>query len=122
MSVQEDMAGKTTNCPECWDALRVPASSGLRGRAYSAQGTNPSAPDVLDKPLPELIRLGLRQAFQQRSRYFLVGVLLLFIMLFLACGGVGALQSLWEPSEKAGPINPDAGKPVRMWEMRRNLD
>jgi len=121
ISVKEEYAGKTTNCPACWDSVRVSSNSALRPRGSSGQPGDPIATEQMDMPLPRLITLALSLAIKKHSRYFIAGVLVLFIMMFLAFGGVGALQSLWGPGRDTTPAKADPNQPSRLWEMRRDL-
>jgi len=120
--VSEEYAGKTTNCPACWDSVRVSSNSVPRSRGSSGQPADPTASEQMEMPLPRLILLALSLAMKKHSRYFVAGVLVLFILLFLAFGGVGALQRLWDPTRQAAPTKTDANQPSRLWEMRRDLE
>src|SRR5436309_231363 len=91
MSVEEIHAGKTANCPTCWDSVRIPSCSALHGHG-SAHPDDP-----LDAPLPRLIVQALKLGIRQHSRYFMAGLLLLVFSLFFFCGGVGALRRLFRP-------------------------
>jgi hypothetical protein len=71
--------------------------------------------------LPRLIVQALKLGIKQHSRYFLAGVLLLALLVFLSCGGAGALQSLLGPKD-AVPRKVDSDKPANLWELRKSME
>jgi hypothetical protein len=72
--------------------------------------------------LPRLIVQALKLGIKQHSRYFLAGVLLLALLVFLSCGGAGALQSLLGPNKDAVPRKVDSDKPANLWELRKSME
>jgi len=116
MSVEEIHAGKTANCPACWDPVRVPSCSALHGHVAA----HPD--DLLDASLPRLMVHAIKLGIWQHSRYFMAGLFLLVFFLLFVCGGVAGIQRLFRPSSDEAPTKGDFDKPARLWEMRQTLE
>src|SRR5262245_22934141 len=91
ISVEEIHAGEMMNCQACWDPVRVPSSPSLHAYRSKAHADDKFARDPLAQPLPRMIVQALKLGLQEHSRYFFAGIFLLFLVVFLSCGGVGVL-------------------------------
>jgi hypothetical protein len=112
-------AGQSVNCPACWDPVKAP-STALHSHESRAKAEFESAADPLDTPLPRLILEALKGGMRQHSRYFFAGLLLVFLLLFVGCGGVGVIRNLISPEQDTTPVNVE--KPSTLWELRQKTE
>src|SRR5262249_12859659 len=116
----EMYAGHSVNCPACWDPVKAPSTSALHSHDPKGSSDGESRLDPLETPLPTLILQALKDGMRHHSRYFFAGLLLLFLLLFVGCGGVGVVRNLISPDRDTTPVNVE--KPSTLWELRQKTD
>jgi hypothetical protein len=119
IEVKEEYVGQRANCPECWDPVRVPFRS--EGSAPDLHGHSDDS-DLLTEPLPQLVAHAVGAAARQHSLYFIAGSLILIGMMFLSCGGVGAVKHLWSSNSKPIPKKTTFDEPVRLNDLRQKME
>jgi hypothetical protein len=121
IEVSDEYAGRRANCPACWDPVRVPYVSILES-APPGDGQHPPSPKPLE-PVSGLVFDALKSSIRHPSRPFIAGVAIILGLMFVFCGGLGTIKSLFSPSEtkKVAPKT-EFDEPAELREMSSDLE